>query len=228
MTITDRDQIHRIPNRWISHILINHAQRRAPSRHIPSIRTVAQVLDALAIRLREPSRAHRRATEAYADDTRDQIAIAARISADTVGDALAVLDGAGWSRVIVRGSRNRGSCRALPIVAVMATLTADDLNGECPPMMFSDLNGAIGDLNGTTQDLNGITRDLNGECPIPPQVSSTHASARTLAAASNGGDVFAYPAHTDDTDAITRTIADPNSRAIFERMAKKLADRNAS
>lgn len=228
MTIPDLDLVARIPDRWIDSILAAHAKRHPETRHRPSRRTIRQVLSHLAIRHRKPDRRHSRADEAYTDETRPQIARATGLADQTVGDALAVIDGARWSRVIVRGSRRRGSCRALPILDVVASMTADDLSGEPPAMIDSDLSGTTDDLNGTTDDLNGMSHDLSGDSPIPPDISiHTQTSARAPAAASNGGTALASPdTDGEDDETIAASIPDERAREAYLRGKRRFRESN--
>ena len=228
MTYRDLDLVARIPDRWIDAILAAHAQRHPETRHRPSRRTIRQVLNHLAIRIRKPDRRHSRADQAYTDETRPQIARATGLADQTVGDALAVIDGARWSLVIVRGSRRRGSCRSLPILDVVASMTNDDLSGEPPAMIDSDLSGTSDDLNGTTDDLNGMSHDLSGTSPIPPDISiHTQTSARAPAAASNGGTALASPdTDGEDVESIAAAMTDDRARQIYLRGARRFRTSN--
>lgn len=219
MTYHDLDLVDRIPDRWIDSILSDYAQRHPDTHHRPSRRTIRGVLVTLATRIRKPDKRHSRADEAYTDETRPQIALTMGISDQTVGDALAVIEYAQWARVVVRGRRGRGSCRTLPILDVVASMTADDLSGDSPTMIDVDLNGTTSDLNGTTGDLNGISRDLGGDDPIPPDISRyQQTSARAPAAASNGGTALALPDSDGNDDAtIAAAMTDERSREIYLR-----------
>ena len=212
MTIPEYNAILEIPDRWISALIAQHHARNPSTRHRPSPRAVRAVLNALALSHRPPSRSHDRAAEPYTDETRSQLSRRSGWSEASVGDVLAVLDGAGWSRVIVRGGKHRGSCRALPILRLILEAQPDDLSGE-PPALIRE------DLNGTQSHLSGIRRDLDGTSPVPPRSTPICIQSRDTSPPSRSGDVRSE-AERDNIETIAATITDPRAREAYLRGAR--------
>ena len=170
MTILDHRNLRKIPDRWISELLARHRARNPKTRHVPSPLSIRAVLNALAISYRPPDRKHSRIPEPYTDETRQQLAQQTGYSAATVGDVLAVLEAHRWIRTIRRGAKDRASCRAMPILELLATVSPDVLSGELPALMNDDLNGINAQQSGTDTQQSGTDTQRNGVTPLPPDI----------------------------------------------------------
>jgi len=162
--------IGKIPDRCISELLAHHRARNPKTRHVPSPLSIRAVLNALAISYRPPDRKHSRIPEPYTDETRQQLAQQTGYSAATVGDVLAVLEAHRWIRTIRRGAKDRASCRAMPILELLATVSPDVLSGELPALMNDDLNGINAQQSGTDTQQSGTDTQRNGVTPLPPDI----------------------------------------------------------
>ena len=219
MTLPDYLRVGLIPDRWISDLLARHLERNPTTRHRPSLPAIRAVLNALAISHRPPDKQRHRALEPYTDETREQLAARTGFSAATVGDVLAVLEAHGWIRVIVRGGKHRGSCRALPILELLVEASADVLGGELPALMN-------GHLNGTNAQRNGTNAQRNGEPPVPPLVHPLHPIASEPPPPLNRGASRSEPSSdrppTDDEIAQVALTLPEAMRAAYVAMAERL------
>jgi len=170
MTIHDYRNLRKIPDRWISELIAQYRARNPKTRHLPALPAIRAVLNALAVSYRQPDRKHARIPEPYTDETRDQLARQTGYSAATVGDVLAVLEAPEWIRTVRRGAKDRASCRAMPILELLANASPDVLSGELPALMNDDLNGINALQSGTNTQRSGTNTQRNGVTPLPPDI----------------------------------------------------------
>jgi hypothetical protein len=174
MAINRQNQVRRITDDEIEAMLDAVRASRNP-RHMPSARTVRQVMNEIAFRQRQ--RKGDAANGEYCDETAGQIAAATGLGVGTVKDALAVLAESGWVPIIRREARHAGCHRYL---AVISLLGLDDGDGIIPPPAASVATG-------NPRMATGLSRVSRRDYPATPGVPSDTSRSDRAPAATDGG-----------------------------------------
>jgi hypothetical protein len=210
MAINRQNQVRRITDDQIEAMLDAVRASRNP-RHMPSARTVRQVLNEIAFRQRQRKGD---ASGEYCDDTAGQIAAATGLGVGTVKDALAVLAESGWVPIIrreVRHEARRAGCHRY--LAVISLLGLDDGDGISPPPGASVAAG-------NPRMATGLSRVSRRDYPATPSVPSDTSRSDRAPAATDGGAAPDLAAVADEMRGQSPQAA--KAAAILDRVNARL------
>jgi hypothetical protein len=212
MAINRQNQVRRITDDEIEAMLDDARPARNP-RHMPSTRTVRQVLNEIAFRQRQRKGD---ASGEYCDDTAGQIAAATGLGVGTVKDALAVLAESGWVPIIRREVRHEGrqsGCHRY--LAVISLLGLDDGDGTIPPPAESVAAG-------NPRMATGLSRVSRRDYPATPGAPSDTSRSDRAPAATDGGAAPDLAAVADEMRGQSPQAA--KAAAILDRVNARLRE----
>jgi hypothetical protein len=210
MAINRQNQVRRITDDEIEAMLDEVRASRNP-RHMPSARTVRQVMNEIAFRQRQ--RKGDAANGEYCDETAGQIAAATGLGVGTVKDALAVLAESGWVPIIRREVRHEGrqsGCHRY--LAVISLLGLDDGDGIIPPPGASVAAGS-------PRMATGLSRVSRRDYPATPSIPSDTSRSDRAPAATDGGAAPDLAAVADEMRGRS-----PQAAAILDRVNARLRE----
>jgi hypothetical protein len=211
MAINRQNQVRRITDDEIEAMLDEVRASRNP-RHMPSARTVRQVMNEIAFRQRQ--RKGDAANGEYCDETAGQIAAATGLGVGTVKDALAVLAESGWVPIIRREVRHEGrqsGCHRY--LAVISLLGLDDGDGIIPPPGASVAAGS-------PRMATGLSRVSRRDYPATPSIPSDTSRSDRAPAATDGGAAPDLAAVADEMRGQSPQAA--KAAAILDRVNARL------